>query len=112
MGGFRRPAFGRCRQYVCKKRDVAPLKKHGTASSSSKSIATFGCPRDARELVRLIDLQWHRRPTYRDTDVPSHVAIRNRGGGGGAGGAILALRISLDFESIVNSFEQHARSID
>ena len=32
-----------------------------TASSSPKSIATFGYPRTANKLKRLVDLQWHRR---------------------------------------------------
>ena len=32
-----------------------------TASSSPKSIATFGYPRTANKLKRLVDLRWHRR---------------------------------------------------
>jgi len=46
----------------------------------------------AREFARLVDLQWHRRPTYLDTNFPSARGRRIRNPGG-AGGAILALDV-------------------
>jgi hypothetical protein len=61
-------------------------RRSSMAPPVARPIATFGCPRTAMELVqsRLVDLQWHRRLTYRDTNFPSHVAVRNRVGAGGA----------------------------
>jgi hypothetical protein len=61
-------------------------RRSSMALPVARPIASFGCPKPAKELVqlRLVDLQWHRRPTYRDTNSPSHVAVRNRVSAGGA----------------------------